>query len=59
MLTVLKLQGLEWKQHAYIIPFLKSVFYQMIFQTRLHTGRNTKWALLENLTHTRLSQIQV
>ena len=22
MLTVLKLQGLEWKQHAYIIPFL-------------------------------------
>ena len=42
MLTVLKLQGLEWKQHAYIIPFLKSVFYQMIFQTRLHTGRNTK-----------------
>ena len=22
MLTILKLQGLEWKQHAYIIPFL-------------------------------------
>ena len=22
MLTVLKLQGLEWKQNAYIIPFL-------------------------------------
>ena len=22
MLTVFKLQGLEWKQHAYIIPFL-------------------------------------
>ena len=22
MLTVLKLQGFEWKQHAYIIPFL-------------------------------------
>ena len=24
MLTVLKLQGLEWKQHAYVIPFLAS-----------------------------------
>ena len=24
MLTILKLQGLEWKQHAYIIPFLLS-----------------------------------
>ena len=23
MLTLLKLQGLEWKQHAYRIPFLK------------------------------------
>ena len=23
MLTILKLQGLEWKQHAYRIPFLK------------------------------------
>ena len=22
MLTILKLQGLEWKRHAYIIPFL-------------------------------------
>ena len=41
---------------------ISKVFYQMIFQTRLHTDpttdRNTKWALLENLTQTRLSQIQ-
>ena len=42
---------------------ISRVFYQIIFQTRLHTdritGRNTKWALLDKLTQTRLSQIQV
>ena len=28
MLTILKLQGLEWKQHAYIIPFLNDLSCQ-------------------------------
>ena len=30
MLTIWKLQGLEWKQHAYRIPFLKHVCFHAL-----------------------------
>ena len=37
MLTIFKLQGLEWKQHAYIIHFLNNVCLDKVKKQYLGT----------------------